>query len=182
MSNPLTLHCPILSVRFHSQDDRFAHSIYAGDSDQPLLTSIEGGAADWPASPPLQEVHLEQRPGGAQVALAVGMAGSSHWSLSCELRPAGEDAMEVEFDVACRLKQPPDQLGSSYLLGENVSLKPGDTGSWQLQTPGGAWQLTADEATIEEAGRLIFPAPPAAGELPATVRWGYRLRVASSEG
>ena len=77
-----------------------------------LLASVEGTAAEpWPASPPFQQAHLESRPGGRQVVLLVGMAGSSHWSASVEIDPASDAAL---FDVACRMHGRADWLGSRY--------------------------------------------------------------------
>jgi len=67
--------------------DRFGHviALAEGDARIELLRSVEGDHThSWPPSPPLQEVHLEQRGDGASIALAVGKAGSSHWSLSVE--------------------------------------------------------------------------------------------------
>ncbi len=77
-----------------------------------VLESIEGTPdQNWPPSPPLQELHLESRPDGKQLALLVGMAGTSHWSMSVEFDPHAGRAI---FDVACRVKREADGLGSCY--------------------------------------------------------------------
>ena len=77
-----------------------------------ILESVEGTPnQNWPPSPPLQELHLESRPDGKQLALLVGMAGNSHWSMSVEFDPAAGKAL---FDVACRVKREPGKLASTY--------------------------------------------------------------------
>src|SRR6185295_18531562 len=99
-----------LRVTFKRQGDRYGHlvELVTGGQATPLLKSIEGTPdEDWPASPALKELHFENRPDGKQVALLVGMAGRSHWSLSVELDPIAE---QVEFDVACRLRDEPRRL------------------------------------------------------------------------
>ncbi|MFM7073965.1 MAG: hypothetical protein ACKO38_19435 [Planctomycetota bacterium] len=74
-----------------------------------LLESCEGQSGDiWPASPPLQQLLVESRAEAGQVALLVGMAGRSHWSLSVE--PLA-DRIGFRFDAACRLSGPPEWLG-----------------------------------------------------------------------
>jgi hypothetical protein len=104
-----------LRVSFYLDGDRYTHRIDVldeGNDSTCVLRSVEGHADQpWPASPPIQEVHLEDRPDGSRVALCVGMAGTSHWSLSVELSADGQQA---NFDVACRLRDTPETLGSEY--------------------------------------------------------------------
>ena len=106
-----------LQIEFFRQGDRYAHRISLAGDDRPveLLVSVEGGGhvdgpnpnrpdcdyADdaWPASPPFQELRIEPRSDGRQVALLVGMAGRSHWSASVEADP---QLGRFTFDVACR--------------------------------------------------------------------------------
>ena len=112
----MTLSAAGLRLQFARSGDRFVHQVLWLDTagnEHLLLTTAEGDDTNpWPPSPPLQDLHLESRGGGATVALAVGMAGRSHWSLSVEALPAGE----LRFDVACRTIDPPGPLGSSYHL------------------------------------------------------------------
>src|SRR5690606_18911062 len=93
--------------------DRIAHRVDVLDRREfvPVLASLEGRPHDiWPSSPALQTVHLETRPGG-EVALLVGMAGTSHFSASIETdRAAGQ----VAFDIACRTASQPHWLGTTY--------------------------------------------------------------------
>src|SRR5262245_34232670 len=103
-----------LRIIFERRQDRYAHSIEVvhGESKQVPLSSIEGDdQTAWPASPPLQQLSFERRPDGSTIALAIGMAGSSHWSLSAE---TDSTQLACEFDVACRCVREPEQLGSRY--------------------------------------------------------------------
>jgi hypothetical protein len=150
-----------LAVEFTWRHDRYAHRVmWLRDGVESLvLESIEGDASThWPISPPLQHVHVEERPNDVVVALAVGMAGRSHWSMSVELEPKSR---RLAFDVACRCHQQPGRLGSSYGLAHN------------------AWQLVVhDDAMFDGELRIV---PRATIEkLPATVRWRYALEKAES--
>lgn len=85
-----------LQVRFTRVCDRFAHRIELVTTRDaigvPLLTSVEGdNNSAWPPSATLQQLHIERRDGVGRwaqtfshVALMVGLAGRSHWSLSVE--------------------------------------------------------------------------------------------------
>lgn len=65
------------------------------------LQSLEGNdEEDFPPSPPLQDMSVEQRV-GSQVALGVGMAGSAMWSLSVEVQA---DEGGLLFDWACQTR------------------------------------------------------------------------------
>ncbi len=94
--------------------DRYGQRISLIDPDgatQPLLESIEGSAHEnWPPSPPLQSLTIEElkiRP----VAMLLGMAGNSHWSASME---TVADKAAFIFDIACRHAANPGTLGSRY--------------------------------------------------------------------
>src|SRR5262249_54234182 len=104
------------AVTFARQGDRFGHTIALVDSggEQPLLESIEGSPDDlWPASPALQELHVENRGSVGPVALLVGMAGRSQWSASIPIDLAMN---RVVFDLACRVRDVPQHVGCSYRL------------------------------------------------------------------
>lgn len=140
------------------------------------FASIEPGEAGtekhatWPASPPVQEWHDETR-AGVSVLMAVGRAGRSHWSLSCEVKSGGRAA----FDVAARIGEPPERLGSSYLLSEGT---PVQVTAGRLQLPGG-WQLAVDPLTtqlrFDAETRLVTidPVSEHTAAWPQTIRWGY---------
>lgn len=118
-----------LLVRFVWRGDRYSHVISlfsATGEDTPILESIEGTAdQDWPDSPPLQSLHIEERAGGTKVALLVGMAGRSHWSASIEAAP-GE--AKLIFDFACRHPTDVAWIGNRYraLAGatERIAIEP----------------------------------------------------------
>ena len=109
-----------LRLTFSWTGDRYAQQVdYCGPlGTTPLLTSLEGNdQAVWPASPPLQQLTFEERPRGP-IALLIGMAGSSHWSVSVETDTA---RAEIVFDVACRMSQQPLFLGSTYFTTHAVA-------------------------------------------------------------
>jgi hypothetical protein len=104
-----------LRIEFSWRTDRYGHTVSRIDdagSIVPLLDSIEAGNQnDWPHSPPLQTLTFEELPDGRRVALLLGMAGRSHWSVSIE--PLAGEA-KVVVDVACRHATTPASLGSRY--------------------------------------------------------------------
>jgi hypothetical protein len=177
-----------LAVEFLRLEDRVGHAIQVvdGDSARRVLTSVEGAAADvWPASPPLQNLHVEDRrvdtgePSAVrrQVALAVGMAGRSHWSLSVEPDPR---AMAIEFDVACRVPgdSGDDRLGSTYRAEWGDIRVAGDCCQLSL---GDGWTVVL-RALVEPASRLevdsseVVRVVPVASGL-TTLRWKYRIEL-----
>lgn len=125
-SNTVTLDCGLLRIELQYVNDRWEHSVGWNDAGgfQPFVRSVEGKPDDlWPASPALQELHVEERADG-RVAFLTGMAGSSHWSASIACDPAQHRAT---FDVACRCKQPPAWLGSLYQIPEGVLVESKDS-------------------------------------------------------
>ncbi len=195
-AGPTTLSAARLRLRFVRRGDRYAHEVCwadAGGSERVLLATVEGDdATPWPASPPLQDLHLEQRPVGITVALAVGMAGRSHWSLSAEALPEGE----LRFDAACRANDSPGPIGSCYRLGEGVTARAAEGAVW-LALDG---HEVARIAAVEEIAVLRLPATPeipspshdadlaialaiAPSTVPAaapfTVRWQYVIQASN---
>jgi hypothetical protein len=173
-----------LRITFARQGDRYGHqveSIAADKSATPLLQSIEGTPdQDWPASPALKELHLEQRPDGKQLALLVGMAGRSHWSLSVELDPVAE---QLVFDVACRLRDEPQQLTSAYRLLSQSGPLTIDSGR-VLLPDGLELQPQAVEGQLADMAlpmplALVFHPPIRYGNYPKTVRWRYAIGLAN---
>ena len=152
-----------LCVEFQHRGDRYAHVISLVDSSgdvSPLLESIEGSPTDdWPPSPPLQNLHLQELPDGRRVALLVGMAARSHWSASIETVP-GQAALL--FDLACRTSDPAAKLGNRYVRLTDAPLR--------LSVIG------LDDIAIkhELQAVLITPASTPSPTL-KTVRWKYQL-------
>ena len=83
------------------KDDRYGHTIgilIDGVLHQ-VLKSCEGTSENfWPPSPPLQQVH-KQKVDENPVLLALGMAGTSHWSASFLL--THNDNIELTIEMAC---------------------------------------------------------------------------------
>ena len=166
-----------LQITFIWQRDRFTHRILAVDDKREvvLLESLDGTSADqWPLSPPLQSLSVEQREAGRQVALLVGMAGRSHWSLSVETRP---DERTLVFDAACRVHKPPDMLGSTYrtmFKSSALDLQSFAIGhDCQFDTTA---TINSKQADIHRPeGRFTVSIDVSAASLPATFRWQYAI-------
>jgi hypothetical protein len=182
--------------------DRYAHRLEVTDDGQEqfCFESLEGAPGEaWPPSPALQQLSFQPGVSGGQCALLVGMAGKSHWSLSVETHESS-----FVFDVACRVQQSPEWLGSSYRiarLGTNGDVN--EAGGSPLNFTVGAEQrllcapspsaatMNLERLTLmveaeanegvavrdDHEGRLAILPAGRIGDLPATVRWRYRLRL-----
>jgi hypothetical protein len=192
LKSPLVLASDRLRISFQrDSSDRFGHTIELVDGGRAyaLLTSIEGTAEEpWPVSPPFQEAHLEQRPGGRQVVLLVGMAGHSHWSGSVEIDPQTDSAA---FDIACRLRGRADWLGSRYAIaGDVLTSQPGQirlavSPSTGLAAPEQLLLLEVpaaeDSAVLTQVGGELQLAAQAAESASAhTARWRYAVAATAS--
>jgi len=171
-NRPLIIETPasaagVLRVEFTRTSDRYSHHIFVvrGGSAQLVLSSEEGTPEDyWPPGPPLQQLSIEDR-GPLQVALGVGMAGSSHWSMSVETSPA-----QLIFDVACRKREEPQWLGSKYTAtAETSSLV--TVAPVAIQSGGG--RISGEVST---SGLQIQIAAASAG---ATAQWKYAINLTS---
>jgi hypothetical protein len=171
-----------LRVRFAFRDDRYTHEILLADGLQwiPILTSVEGSPLDdWPVSPPLQSLHLESRPNHRQLALLVGMAGQSHWSMSVELDPAAAGAT---FDIACRTRGGTvGHLGSRYKALHPL-LEQGPRRAICVPAATAVVRLSLEicnhfgDARLEAESDVInLIAVPPSSDQPQTVRWGYAV-------
>jgi hypothetical protein len=171
-----------IAVRFAFHEDRYSHEILLADGSQwiPILKSVEGSPDDeWPASPPLQSLHLETRPGNRQLALLVGMAGHSHWSMSVELDSA---AARVTFDVACRTRAGAvERLGSRYKALQPLA-EHGRRRAIVVPTALAPVRLAIEicepfgDARLETNADFInLIAVPTSSAQPQTVRWGYAV-------
>ncbi|WP_164100726.1 hypothetical protein [Candidatus Laterigemmans baculatus] len=147
-----------LRIRFFWQGDRFGHVIERVDGDAVTaeLTSIESDAeADWPESPPLQQLSVETI-GTTTTALGVGAAARSHWSISVHPTDRG-GVPALQFDVAARCSSAERGfLGSRYQrCGTAVAIEPlGDIAATELEETAGAIELrpaSSDGTTIRWA-------------------------------
>jgi hypothetical protein len=157
-----------LRVRFCWRGDRYAHEIWLPHGADWIcaLSSVEGSPQDdWPASPPLQSLEVDQREDGRTVALLVGMAGNSHWSASAQIDP---ELPGVRFDVACRVRDgQAGPLGSAYQA--NADCFPDD--ALEIE-PGHPFA----PAHLEREGGLIkIVVAASSGAAARTIRWRYRL-------
>jgi hypothetical protein len=176
-----------LRVRFEFRVDRFAHEIGLVDdaSWTPVFQSVDPPAAeDWPCSPPLQTLHIEERADGNRIAFLVGMAGQSHWSLSAEL-----DAKmpRLTFDVACRLSSKSiGTLGSDYRSMWPSGGRQGSTARFRSNDrPLDDLVITADERRVATNleitldGARITPVMVPDLDSSRTIRWRYMISRAA---
>lgn len=178
-------------VVFRRDGDRFAHEIRwlaASGEAHVLLASQEGAAQDdWPPSPPLQELHLERRSDDLTVALLVGMAGSSHWSLVVEAYAREE---RLVFEAACRVHGAPNLLGSRYRAGAGTTMATQTAGQvLRLEGAGETWRLESESLedstcaalNCDQGGDLAFSPELREVKRPQTFRWRYTLiRIATA--
>ncbi|GAA5507273.1 hypothetical protein [Novipirellula caenicola] len=160
-SAPLALTSPdgSLRVEFRWCEDRFVHQILGGEasSDENAVMASVNGTADqaWPCSPPIQQLSLESLPVG-DALLGVGSAGVSHWSVSVHWQESATEPT-LFFDFACRCKQTPEFLGSTYHTNPRFKIEPGD----------------GSELSVEGDRTLIRPA---AADSSGTLRWTYCIK------
>lgn len=175
-----------LQVRFAFREDRFAHEIWVADGDdwRPVLLSVEGTPEQsWPASAPLQTLHVETRSEGP-LALLVGMAGKCHWSASVELNSARQ---RVCFELAARVRPPGSPwLGSTYELAEGYrALAPHgnyvELASHKPERPAISIQAAEPDTLVElssDGGVLIAAREILVADAAATIRWSFRVELA----
>lgn len=178
MMRSVTLEAGRVRARFQRTADRFEHAIEVQSADGRWISiakSAEGDAYDlWPASPPFQELHVEQR-GEMQVALLVGNAGKSHWSGSIEAHVSDE---KLVFDVACRAREAPQWLGSTYQMVESNQL----SGGFRPR-----FEAAAEATAVQTDGSRVRVAPidmadavkgnSASHAWPKTIRWQYWFAI-----
>lgn len=163
-------------------DDRFVQHIdwVAGAQSFRLMESVEGTADDpWPPSPALQQLSVENRSQKRQVALMVGMAGQSHWSVSIENEP---EERKLTFDVACRIAEMSTQLGTQYRTSSAITLLGEDHGL-EVAVAGRSCQVILESTGRGESdvikhkkGIIRIIATETLSEFPDTIRWKYSLR------
>ena len=152
-----------LRAIFDWRGDRYGHRIEMMESgrERVLLNSYEGVAVDnWPSSPPLQQLHLEERQAGQQVVLLVGMSDKEHWSASVEVDATGET---LTFDIACRVSTPNIPLRSTYEVDKTVGP------NWILEPLDCDGQMSN---VVHDGNRIAVTPPPSSVR---TVRWKYRI-------
>ena len=203
-AHPVTEHRPVVLDALDSRGrglratfvwfrDRWAHTIAVVTRERmgrervgPLLASDEGcDHDDWPPSPPLAQLHVEDRAGGGRVALLVGMAGRSHWSLSVE---ALAEARQLVFDAACRLGGSADsrsgRLGSRYRA--MIAPAPDAKGIARISAYGSTCYVACEPAgecptgvlSVTSIGLTIVPSTDGGANRSApNRRWRYRVTL-----
>lgn len=140
-----------LKLVFKWDVDRYCHaiSVIGRDGRIMLLAESMNGSVDddWPPSPPLQTLSIENLPDGRSVALLVGMAGRSHWSASIE--PVNGQSKLI-FDIACRHSGPPRWLGSRYLQMSMLA-------SSYLSIESGNARISEENEVVEIVPQNILP-------------------------
>ena len=178
-----------LSAELRFQEDRFHTliSCIAKGEDDPidLLKSVNGSSQDtWPPTGTLQEI-LPQKVEGGNLIAGIGRSGKSHWSVVISATAGGY----LEFDYACRIKEDPAWLGSTYellrgepiaasrerceivlptrslhLIVQTVNAETGDPGRSQPETQ------------LDLGSQDLRISPWSQNEsLPRTERWKYRM-------
>ena len=113
----------------------------------------------------VQEVHLEDRNDGSRVALCVGRAGKSHWSLSVSI---AADGRSLDIQSACRVRETPGALGSAYEIVDVNSLE-------RLRI------APASNATTQNEERRVGFLPSAVLQgVPNTIAWDYAISIAAT--
>lgn len=157
--------CEQLAVEYRWLNDRFVHRVLVGD--QVALSSVDGdGTQEWPASPPIQQISLEPIENVSMI-LGVGGAGRGHWSISVGWQAGGEiDGRQFDggfcFDMACRVKDQPEFLGSTYAINAEADRPV------KVSAVLGTEKRKAGEVSVLAAGE----------NMGATYRWGYLLSLA----
>ncbi len=188
-----------LALTFEWCDDRWAHAVEVVLNGEPAaaLRSLEDDIhADWPASPPFQQLSIELLEGRGRVGFLVGMAGKNHWSGSVEALPRER---ALVFDIACRTNAAQGCnehfLGSSYAAELPFHLQDGACEMMRNQSsrllfsaealPGEAAQI----CRLEQTRLACQPTPcrneknsPPGAARSSTIRWKYRLALQDSSG
>ena len=148
-----------LRVEFQKQGDRFTHKLFAvsgkpvsGKEVQLLLESVEGPPGEAaPPSPPFTELHQQQ-----DTLFLTGATTLGHWSMSVQALDN-----RLLFDVACRAKSTPNNLGSTYRVLSNGT------------------QLESKNATVthpaKHTQRITPHHSPKPSPTPTTLQWQYTL-------
>lgn len=160
-------------LAFQWADDRYSHKWSFGS--EVLLDSDESdGAAMWPASPPLQQIHQQSFADGRQVIFGLGMAGRGHWSASYTLV---EDLKCWIVELACKSPVPPESLHSTYRT--HGSWTQNDAGLLICKCDIGTVTLEAISTTavaeLSQDSLVIRPSKIDSGA--STSQWTFRIRV-----
>lgn len=151
------------------------------EADEPLvIESVVDEESRWPLSPPWQEAVCE-RHGDQYVLMAIGRAGRSHWSGCWRIvRESGGE--EIEAEIACRIHDPADFLGSTFRVAgrPKVVSAAGD----RIAIVGNVATITFHtdlrHAHVQKTSDSLFSIQPVLAlpsPVPDTVSYRYRIVV-----
>lgn len=167
---------------FERHGDRWSHTIeFTSDNREPLviMKAIEGTPEEeWPASPAIQELHCQTQSDGTVAAMGVGMAGRSHWSLSCRALFTDKQRTVgvLHFDMACRVKERFQRLGSSYRILPEATAHEFKNGlHYRAQLA--EWMIAGNAECIRDANQTVHIDVLGITDdaAPRTVSWGYLI-------
>ncbi|TWT54501.1 hypothetical protein Pla22_21480 [Rubripirellula amarantea] len=149
-----------LAVEYSWNEDRFVHRILVDDTE--VARSIDSDAEnDWPDSPPIQQISLEPI-NDQPTILGVGGAGRGHWSISVGRNP--QQPNSIRFDIACRVKETPKFLGSSYRVSGELAI-----------------EAVVGEVVTEASLVRVLQRETLSGNLKDTYRWVYDVAIPEPE-
>lgn len=166
------------NLAFEWAEDRYLHRWrFAEAGNELTITSHESNSSTlWPASPPLQQIHLQNFGDGRQVIFGVGMAGRGHWSASFTLVPALASWI---VELACRSPLAPGPLLSTYCLDGDwqwEAEQPSTLRCVQLNSPLHLEPVQPGaEAQVTDDRLLIRPTHVNHGS--STTQWAFRIRM-----
>lgn len=145
-----------------------------------VIESVVDDESRWPLSPPWQEA-VSEKHGDQNVLMAIGRAGRSHWSGCWRIVPeSGGEAIEAE--IACRIHDPPDFLGSTFRVagrqevvsenGDRIAIVGEDATITFYTDPLLAHVQKTSDSLFSIQPVLALPSP-----VPDTVSYRYRIIV-----
>ncbi|HJN12832.1 MAG: hypothetical protein QGH33_05665 [Pirellulaceae bacterium] len=169
-----------LRATFIWQCDRYAHvvTLIEPKGEHTLLESAEGKPDDpWPPSPAFQQLSVQETC-DQRVALLVGMSGNCHWSMGVEVsQPQGS----IVFDVACRVNESVETLGSSYRADgytlENPNTAVGRFGAMRHALVLDSTLGPVAQSLSMSADQLRVDCLMARSTMPHTARWKYAVAL-----
>lgn len=144
----------------------------------PILQSVES-TLEWPPSPPVQQFSIEEHDSGT-VAMGLGMAGNSHWSVSFQF---DRKSVCIVADIACRTPDGSPQLVTTYQLLHDPFVNIPEN-QLSIESDLGTVLLCGGMGTDLSINQLSDPAQVAISPLEVipqntTWRWTYRLSLSS---
>lgn len=190
------IHGGRLAVQFNWLTDRYGHtiSLVRGGQSFRILESIEDTSDSiWPTSPPFQNLSdatIQSDTQQGRVTMLVGAAGKSHWAMTIAPRDHGirreplRFEPELHFDVACRVKELPLWIGSTYRACSGWADLAEPNRTVRMKIGEDIVDLISESAVVEldtASGRLPIIRLRATTETldahPETVRWSYEVRL-----